>query len=219
MRRTLAKPAVSGKAMLTKPASRTGTCADRQGKRPGLSTFCHFFAPFCPLWPGLVNSSSLGHPPACASTEDRAICRFHAVSNPRLLGVSVFIDGFGGSGNRFACGGPDPCQRCVLLDRGGQCVRPRRRHAGGSGDRAQAGRSVPGAHRGAGPAGPHPAPGAGDQPRRASDRRAARPRAENEGSAWSAARHPDPDQGQHRHRRPDDHHRRLPGAGRLATGA
>ena len=34
-------------------------------------------------------------------------------------------------------------------------------------------------------------------------------------AARPAARHPDPAQGQHRHRRPDDHDRRLAGAGRL----
>ena len=47
-----------------------------------------------------------------------------------------------------------------------------------------------------------PSPTPLDQERK--ERRSARP----------AARHPGPDQGQHRHRRPDDDHRRLAGAGR-----
>ena len=66
--------------------------------------------------------------------------------------------------------------------------------------------------------GPVAQPGARDQPRRACDRRPARRRAEGQGAARAAPRHPGADQGQRRHRRPDDDDRRLAGARGLDSG-
>ena len=79
-------------------------------------------------------------------------------------------------------------------------------------------REVSRPHRGARPQGPGAARGPRDQPGRARDRRCARRGAQGRKGARPAARHPDPDQGQHRHRRPDDDHGRLAGAGGLDSG-
>ena len=57
-----------------------------------------------------------------------------------------------------------------------------------------------------------------DQSRRPVDRPRARPGAPGEGAARSAARHPRPDQGQHRHGRPDGDDGRIAGPARLQAG-
>ena len=77
------------------------------------------------------------------------------------------------------------------------------------GDRGRPRQSVPGANRRA----RHGRPGAQrphrDQPRRPRHRPGARRGAQSQGTARPAARHPGADQGQHRHRRPDDRPRRA----------
>ena len=113
--------------------------------------------------------------------------------------------------------GPAPAPAAVRARRGDDRRSPRGPGVG-PGDGAVDHRDVPRPHRGAEHAGAGAAGGDRDQPGGAGDRRRARRRAARQGSARASPRHPDPAQGQHRHRRPHDHHRRLARPRRLDPG-
>ena len=124
------------------------------------------------------------------------------------------------SGGRFAGNGG------IDIARRRRCQHPRRRRPRTAGadasreaQRALAGVAIPGAHRRHRQARPAPEFGHRTQSGRAEDRRRDGPRARGEQAARPAARHPGPAEGQHRHRRQDEHQRRFAGAGRRARDA
>ena len=129
----------------------------------------------------------------------------------------------GGGADFVGCAGFAECGGRAEAVRARRAVgaRPFCRHGRGPLDLPPAGGALPRADRRSRPGrsgGSRYECDRGDQPAGDGDRRRARPGACGGEAARTFARHPDRHQGQYRHRRPDEDHRRVAGARRIGGG-